>query len=183
MLAVPGLGRRQRRRPLLAPLVLVVGGLVLRSTVVEQAGTGEPLHRAGAAVAAGAGLGGGGGRHAGAAGAGRGLGAGGVLGWLGSTPRELVVLTGLALLLLAPRLPCPRRLARAAGVLASSSLFVYVTALAGPPGRGTRRCPRWRSSASFAVGIAYWWAWSAASRALSSRRRSSRGTGGGSVAA
>ena len=179
LLAVPRIDRWQRRRRFLAPVVLVGVGLVLRSTVVEQAGHGHRLTAPAllwllalgwAAAAAGTSA------QRSLVGA---LGVVGMLGWLGSTPRELVVLTGLAVLLLAPRLPCSRPLARLAGVLAASSLFVYVTHWQVHP-VWDETVPVLAFVASFAVGIAYWRLWSFAGSALRAwrpRTPASRGAG------
>ena len=168
LLAVPGLDRWQRRWPFLAPLVLVGVGLLLRSTVVEQAGPAQRftapallwLLALGWAAAAASGPAQ---RLLVAA-----LGVVGMLGWLGSTPRELVVLAGLAVLLCAARLPCPPQLARVAGVLAASSLYVYITHWQVHP-VWDESVPVLAFVASFAVGIAYWRLWSFASRTLQLR--------------
>ena len=168
LLAVPGVDRWQRRRPFPAAMVLVGAGLLLRSALVEQDGPASrftapallwllalgwaaaaartPAQRLLVAV----------------------VGAVGMLGWLDSTPRELVVLAGLAVLLLAARLPCSRLLARVAGVLASSSLYVYVTHWQVHP-VWDETVPALAFVASFAVGIAYWRLWCFASGALRPR--------------
>ena len=167
VLAVPRVDRWRRRRPFAAALVVVGVGLLLRATVVEP-GNAERftapallwLLALGWAAASAGTLAQ---RVLVAA-----LGAVGMLGWLGSTPRELVVLAGLAVLLLTARLPCPPLLARAAGVLAGSSLFVYVTHWQVHP-VWDETVPLLAFAASFAVGIAYWRLWSSVSRALRSR--------------
>jgi hypothetical protein len=51
----------------------------------------------------------------------------GVTGFFGDATRELVVLLGLALLILLPRLPVPRRLHAVIGAIAGGSLYVYLT--------------------------------------------------------
>ncbi|PRC46246.1 AMP-dependent synthetase, partial [Mycobacterium sp. ITM-2017-0098] len=51
----------------------------------------------------------------------------GLHGYFGSTQRELLVLTGLALLIWLPAVRCPSRLAVVAGVVAEASLYIYLT--------------------------------------------------------
>lgn len=51
----------------------------------------------------------------------------GLHGYFGSTPRELLVLTGLVLLIWLPAVRCPSAVARAAGVVAEASLYTYLT--------------------------------------------------------
>jgi hypothetical protein len=49
------------------------------------------------------------------------------VGYFGEPHREAIVLTGFLLMLWLPHLSVPPRLARAAGVLASASLTIYLT--------------------------------------------------------
>lgn len=51
----------------------------------------------------------------------------GVVGYFGNTHRELLVFTGLALLIWLPAIRCPSVLTVAAGVLAEASLVIYLT--------------------------------------------------------
>lgn len=51
----------------------------------------------------------------------------GVVGYFGNTHRELLVFTGLALLIWLPAIRCPSVLTMAAGVLAEASLVIYLT--------------------------------------------------------
>ncbi len=168
LLAVRPVDRWQRRHPFVAPLVLVGLGLLMRWTLAGPTGAGQRFTAPAVLWLFALGW---------AAAAARtpaqrllvaGLGVVGMLGWLGSTPRELVVVGGLAVLLLAARLPSSRLLGRLAGVLASSSLYVYVTQWQVHP-VWDETAPALAFVASFAVGIAYWQLWSFVSRALRSR--------------
>ena len=49
------------------------------------------------------------------------------VGYFGEPHREAIVLTGFLLMLWLPHVSVPPRLARAAGVLAGASLFIYLT--------------------------------------------------------
>jgi acyl-CoA synthetase (AMP-forming)/AMP-acid ligase II len=51
----------------------------------------------------------------------------GLYGYFGNTHRELLVLTGLALLIWFPAVRCPSGLAAVAGVVAEASLYIYLT--------------------------------------------------------
>lgn len=51
----------------------------------------------------------------------------GLYGYFGNTERELLVLTGLALLIWLPALRCPSVVAVVAGVVAEASLYIYLT--------------------------------------------------------
>ena len=156
LLSVPALDRWQRRHPFTAPLLLVGVGLLVRFDVVAVP-TGPDgrftaqavlwLFALGWAAAAAR-------THAQrllvAA-----LGAAGLFGFFDDdASRGLIVLGGLLLVLVATRLPCPPALSRLAGVLATSSLYIYLT--------HWQVYPRWEDSvpalalgASLVVGVAY----------------------------
>ncbi len=79
----------------------------------------------------------------------------GVVGFFGELERELLVLAGVAALAWAPTVRLPRPVAAVAGVLASASLFVYLTHWQVYPHLEMDH-PLLATLASFAVGIAYW---------------------------
>jgi hypothetical protein len=97
-----------------------------------------------------------------------------VPGFFGDPVREAVVIVGLGLLVWATSLPVPAFLAGALGTVASASMFVYLTHWAVyPPIEEVS--PPLAIVASFAVGLAAWWAWGRASGWLgATRRRGSR---------
>jgi non-ribosomal peptide synthetase component E (peptide arylation enzyme) len=78
-----------------------------------------------------------------------------VPGFFGDAQREAVVIAGLLVLVWVARIPAPRSTARLVGVLASSSLYVYVTHWQVYPYFGSR-FPLLGVLLSFAVGLAYW---------------------------
>ncbi len=77
------------------------------------------------------------------------------VGFFGQPQREAIVLGGLLLMLWVPHVRVPTRLARAAGVLAGASLFIYLTHWqVYPPLEDSGH--QWLAlGASLAVGIAY----------------------------
>jgi hypothetical protein len=77
-------------------------------------------------------------------------------GFFGDPARELVIVTGVALLVWLPSLRVPRVLARGLTVLAGASLFVYLTHWQVYPSLEMDH-PLLATLASLAVGIAYWW--------------------------
>ena len=77
-----------------------------------------------------------------------------VPGFFEDPARDAVILGGLLLLLWAPTVRCPAALHRPAGVLASSSLYIYVTHWQVYPAIA-ERSPLVALAASVAVGIAY----------------------------
>ncbi len=79
----------------------------------------------------------------------------GCWGFFGDPTRELLVVTGVLLLVWAPRLRLPAALLPALGVLASSSLFVYLTHWQVYPHLEVDH-PLAATLASFAVGIGVW---------------------------
>jgi hypothetical protein len=79
----------------------------------------------------------------------------GVTGFFGEPERELLVLTGIAALACIPTVRLPRPLDTALGIIASSSLFVYLTHWQVYP-HLEMDYPLLATLASFAVGIAYW---------------------------
>ncbi|GGI47606.1 acyl-coenzyme A synthetase/AMP-(fatty) acid ligase [Agromyces flavus] len=96
-----------------------------------------------------------------------------VAGFFGDPVRESIVLVGLGLLVWVTSLPVPAFAAGAVGTVASASMFVYLTHWqVYPPIEEVS--PPLAIAASFAVGLAAWWAWGrlgAATRRLSARRR------------
>ncbi|MGH3361088.1 MAG: AMP-binding protein, partial [Nocardioides sp.] len=83
-------------------------------------------------------------------------GAASTIGYFGDLSRELVVLGGVAALLWLPVVRVPARLGPVVTVLASSSLFVYLTHWQVYPHLEVDH-PLLATAASFAVGIGYWW--------------------------
>ncbi len=81
-------------------------------------------------------------------------------------------MAGLLALLWVPRVRCPERVAQAAGVLASTSLFVYVSHWQVYP-HLEHRWPLGAVLASFAVGLAYARAYRGLAAGLSSWARTS----------
>lgn len=78
------------------------------------------------------------------------------LGFFGDLSRELLVVGGVVCLMLLPVVRLPRQLAPVVTVLASSSLFVYLTHWQVYP-HLEMDYPVLATLASFAVGIGYWW--------------------------
>jgi hypothetical protein len=92
-----------------------------------------------------------------------------VVGFFGDPVREGVVLGAVLLLLLTPQVRVPARLLGVLGVLAASSLWVYLLHWeVYPPVEEVNR--PLALLVSFAVGVPAWWAWSRAGRAWSTRR-------------
>ncbi|QZY29969.1 AMP-binding protein [Nocardioides coralli] len=81
----------------------------------------------------------------------------GTIGFFDDLTRELLVVAGIALLVHVPALRVPRRWVAPLSVLASSSLFVYLTHWQVYP-HLEDVFPLGATLASFAVGIGYWWA-------------------------
>ncbi len=77
-------------------------------------------------------------------------------GFFGDPVRETLVVLGVAALVLLPSVRVPRRLVGTLSVLASSSLFVYLTHWQVYPHLEVDH-PLLATLASFAVGIAAWW--------------------------
>lgn len=93
-----------------------------------------------------------------------------VPGFFGDPVRESIVIVGLGVLVWVTSLPVPAFLAGAIGTVASASMFVYLTHWqVYPPIEEVS--PPLAIVASFAVGLAAWWAWGRASGWLSARRR------------
>ena len=93
-----------------------------------------------------------------------------VPGFFGDPVRESIVIVGLGLLIWVASLPVPSFMAGAVGTAASASLFVYLTHWqVYPPIEEVS--PPLAVVASFAVGLAAWWAWGRATGWLSARRR------------
>ena len=95
------------------------------------------------------------------------------VGFFGDPVREGVVLGALALLLLVPQVRVPTRVLGVVGVLAASSLWVYLLHWEVYPPVEEVSEPL-ALVVSFAVGIPAWWAWTRAGRALSARRAHSQ---------
>ncbi|MFB9957602.1 AMP-binding protein [Agromyces bracchium] len=93
-----------------------------------------------------------------------------VPGFFGDPVREGIVIVGLGLLVWVTSLPVPAVLAGALGTVASASMFVYLTHWqVYPPIE--EWSPPLAIVASFAVGLAAWWAWGLATGWLGARRR------------
>ena len=95
------------------------------------------------------------------------------IGFFGDHVREAVVLGALLLVLVLPQVRVPSRLLGGVGVLAASSLWVYLLHWEVYPPVEEVSEPL-ALLASFGVGIPAWWAWTRAGRALSAlseRRR------------
>ncbi|MET3962687.1 acyl-coenzyme A synthetase/AMP-(fatty) acid ligase/peptidoglycan/LPS O-acetylase OafA/YrhL [Marmoricola sp. OAE513] len=80
----------------------------------------------------------------------------------------LVIGTVVAILAL-PRLPVPRPLDRLVGVIASASMFIFVTHWQVYPEIEDAGHRVWALLASVAVGIASWWLWTQGRRTLRAR--------------
>ncbi|WP_353813232.1 AMP-binding protein [Agromyces sp. SYSU T00266] len=93
-----------------------------------------------------------------------------VPGFFGDPVREGIVIVGLALLIWVTSLPVPAALAGAVGTVASASMFVYLTHWQVYPGI-EEWSPPLAIVASFAVGLAAWWAWGRATGWLGAKRR------------
>jgi hypothetical protein len=156
LLSVPALDRWQRRRPFTAPLLLVAVGLLVRFDVVAVP-TGPDGRFTAPAVLWLFALGW-------AAAAARthpqrllvaALGAAGLWGFFDDdASRGLIVLGGLLLVLTATRVPCPPVVSRLAGVLATSSLYIYLTHWQVYP-TWEHSIPALALGASLVVGVAY----------------------------
>lgn len=85
-----------------------------------------------------------------------GLAAAGTFGFFGDPLREATVVAGIALLVLAPSVSVPRQLVGPLSVIASASLFVYLTHWQVYP-HLENSVPLLATLLSFAVGIGYWW--------------------------
>ena len=81
----------------------------------------------------------------------------GVVGFFGDLQREVVILAGVAVLTWAPTMRLPRPAVAVLSVVAGSSLWVYLTHWQVYPHLEMSQ-PLLATLASFAVGIAYWWA-------------------------
>ncbi|WP_166548370.1 AMP-binding protein [Agromyces luteolus] len=96
-----------------------------------------------------------------------------VPGFFGDPVREGIVIVGLGVLIWVTSLPVPAVLAGALGTVASASMFVYLTHWqVYPPIE--EWSPPLAIVASFAVGLAAWWAWGRATGWLGARRRRRR---------
>jgi len=94
-------------------------------------------------------------------------------GFFGEPVREALVAGGLLALLWVPVLSVPRPVARAVAVLASSSLFVYLTHWQVYPHLEVEH-PYLATAASFLVGIATWKAFTAVDVGVGGRVRRRR---------
>jgi acyl-CoA synthetase (AMP-forming)/AMP-acid ligase II/acyl carrier protein len=84
-----------------------------------------------------------------------------VPGFFGDPQRDAVVAGGLLLLVWVPTLPCPTALLRPVSVLASASLYIYLTHWQIYP-LLERDHPWGALAASVALGLVYWIAWTQA---------------------
>jgi acyl-CoA synthetase (AMP-forming)/AMP-acid ligase II len=171
IVAVPRLDALERRRPLAFAAVVLVGALALRYVASGGPTTSSPLHYALPGVAWLIALGW---LIARSTTTPSRLAASAVVlvtvpGYFGDPLREAVVIAGLGLLVWATSLPVPAFLAGTLGTVASASLFVYLTHWqVYPPIEEVS--PPLAIAASFAVGLAAWWAWGRATGWLSARR-------------
>jgi len=78
------------------------------------------------------------------------------IGFFGDLQRELLIVTGIAVLLWVPTLRLPRMLAPVITVLAGASLFVYLTHWQVYPHLEMDH-PMLALLSSLVVGVAYWW--------------------------
>lgn len=168
LLSIPALHRAERMAPFAFPMAMVAVGLLTRYDLVVLGGSADRIHTPhvvfwlfalGWATAKA--------RTAGQ----RWLVSAVVLatvpGFFEDDPvRDAIVMCGLLVLIWIDRLPCPDLLARAAGVLASASLYIYLTHWQIYPYLEDDY-PAAALLASLALGIAYWAAW----RSIMSRLR------------
>ena len=91
------------------------------------------------------------------------------VGFFGDHLREGVVIGAVLLLLLAPQVRVPARLLGILGVLAASSLWVYLLHWEVYPPVEEVSEPL-ALLVSFGVGVPAWWAWTRTGRAFSGRR-------------
>lgn len=102
---------------------------------------------------------------------------GAVPGFFGNLPREAVLAAALTLLVWAANVPCPALISRGVGILASASLYIYLTHWQVYP-HFTDPHPAVAVLASLVAGIGVWWlatrlTASAHSRHQAARRRES----------
>jgi acyl-coenzyme A synthetase/AMP-(fatty) acid ligase len=97
-----------------------------------------------------------------------------VPGFFDDPRRELLMVVGIALLVWAPGVRCPSVVARVAGVLASASLFVYLTHWVVYPWLDDRS-PLLAVLAALGVGVGYWAVATRVMTALTRRRSGGRG--------
>jgi acyl-CoA synthetase (AMP-forming)/AMP-acid ligase II len=91
-------------------------------------------------------------------------------GFFGDPLREAVVLTAVAVLLWLPQVRMPSRLVPAVGVVAASSLWVYLVHWeVYPPVEEVSEPAAF--AVSFVTGVAAWWAWTRGGRLLRRARR------------
>lgn len=171
IMAVPRLDALERRRPVAFAAVVLTAALALRYAASGGLTTPSPVHYALPGVAWLIALG----WFIARATTTRRRVAASVIalvtvpGFFGDPIREAVVLVGLGLLVWVTSLPVPVRLAAGLGTAASASMFVYLTHWqVYPPIEEVS--PPLAIVASFAVGIAVWWAWNRASGWLASAR-------------
>jgi hypothetical protein len=101
-----------------------------------------------------------------------------VPGFFDDPQRDAVVVVGFLLLVWVPTVPCPGALLRPVSLLASASLYIYLTHWQIYPYL-ERDHPLAALVASVGLGLLYWFAWSRATAGLSSRFVRSRGDGFG----
>jgi hypothetical protein len=105
--------------------------------------------------------------------------------WPTMPGREVTIIAGVLLLIWVPTLPVPARAARGLSMVATASLFTYLTHFVVYP-HVMDVSSGLAVLASLAVGLAYWQVWTraeAVTRALWSRLRHARPTGGAPTAA
>jgi acyl-CoA synthetase (AMP-forming)/AMP-acid ligase II len=171
LLAIPAVDRFERRHPFQLPILVLAAGLVSRYQLIPGVKLATPLfviwlfalgwaaakatstsHRVLVSIAAAA----------------------TIPGAHGNLPREVVMLGGLILLVWIPALPSLTVLNRTAGVLASASLYIYLTHWQVFP-RLEGFSPLVRFAACIAAGVAIAWVVKEVSRqtrrALARRRK------------
>jgi hypothetical protein len=171
LMAIPRLDALERRRPYLFAGAVLAGALALRYAASGGVTTSSPLHYALPGVAWLIALG----WLIARSTTTRSRVAASVVvlatvpGFFGDPVREAVVIAGLGLLVWITSLPVPAFLTGALGIVASASMFVYLTHWqVDPPIE--ELSPPLAIAASFAVGIAAWWGWNRVAGRISARR-------------
>jgi acyl-CoA synthetase (AMP-forming)/AMP-acid ligase II len=156
VLRVPAVRRFEQRHPIGFPALLLVPALAVRFDLIELGSHHRPFFRPheiawifilgwlAATV-----------RTTGQRAAVSAVAVASIPGFFGNPTRELVLLTGLLLLLWVPTLPMPRIVAPLVGTVASASLYVYLTHVQVHP-LVSGRSPVLGLVVSLATGVAVW---------------------------
>lgn len=170
LMAVPAVTRLDRRFPLLLPAMVVAAGLTVRFRLIDLGGGPHVWYSApavlwlfgvGWAIARS--------RSVWSRAACSAVVLACVPGWFDDPGREAVIVAGLMMLTWIPAVRLPRPLVRVVAPLAAASLFIYLTHfLVYPPIRDAGH-PWLSVAASLAVGMALWWGWEHAARAVRGR--------------